>query len=189
MEQVGKCRLKSGPKKYACELTLDPNTPLWKLSLSEQNRKVTHGREGTYPDHPERFDLMGQVLCKESLSGRCYFEVEKTGGRAAIGLTYKGINRKGCSKDNVLGNYEKSWCLDCDDGSYSAMHNDMHFFIPVTSSDPIRVGVYLDWPAGTLSFYSVTSDTLTHLYTFNTTFTEPLYPVFRIHEHSMVSLC
>uniref|UniRef100_A0A6Q2X7K4 B30.2/SPRY domain-containing protein n=1 Tax=Esox lucius TaxID=8010 RepID=A0A6Q2X7K4_ESOLU len=189
LEHGGKCRLKSELKKYACELTLDPNTPLWKLSLSEQNRKVTHGRVGTYPDHTERFDNEGQVLCRESLSGRCYFEVEKTGGRAAIGLTYKGINRKGCSKDNVLGNYEKSWCLDCDDGSYSAMHNDMHFFIPVTSSDPIRVGVYLDWPAGTLSFYSVTSDTLTHLYTFNTTFTEPLYPVFRIHEHSMVSLC
>uniref|UniRef100_A0A6Q2XQ62 B30.2/SPRY domain-containing protein n=1 Tax=Esox lucius TaxID=8010 RepID=A0A6Q2XQ62_ESOLU len=189
LEHGGKCRLISGLKKYACELILDPNTPLWKLSLSEQNRKVTHGRVGTYPDHPERFENQGQVLCKESLSGRCYFEVERTGGEAAIGLTYKGISRKGDSYDSVLGNYNKSWCLYCDDGRYSAMHNNKETDIPVTSSDSHRVGVYLDWPAGTLSFYRVSSDTLTHLYTFITTFTEPLYPGFRVYEHSMVSLC
>ncbi|XP_034151545.1 NACHT, LRR and PYD domains-containing protein 12-like [Esox lucius] len=189
LEHGGKCRLKSGLKKYACELTLDPNTPLWKLSLSEQNRKVTHGREGTYPDHPERFENQGQVLCRESLSGRCYFEVERTGGEAAIGLTYKGISRKGGSYDSTLGRYNKSWCLYSVGDRYSARHNNKETDIPVPSSDPHRVGVYLDWPAGTLSFYSVSSDTLTHLYTFNTTFTEPLYPGFRLYEHSMVSLC
>ena len=61
----------------ACELTLDPNTANRGLSLSEDNRKVTLVREQqSYPDHPERFDCWPQVLCRESLTGRCYWEVE-----------------------------------------------------------------------------------------------------------------
>ncbi|CAI5657266.1 unnamed protein product [Oreochromis niloticus] len=45
-----------------------------------------------------------------------------------------------------------------------------------SSSVSNRVAVYVDCPAGTLSFYRVSSDTLIHLHTFNTTFTETLYP-------------
>ncbi|XP_019906870.2 NLR family CARD domain-containing protein 3-like isoform X2 [Esox lucius] len=188
LEHCGKCRLKSGLKKYACELTLDPNTAHRKLSLSEQNRNVTHVNVQSYPDHAERFENQGQVLCREGLSGRCYFEVERTGGEAAIGLTYKGISRKGWGYDSTLGYYSKSWSLYYVGGRYSARHNKKETDIPVTSGSH-RVGVYLDWPAGTLSFYTVSSDTLTLLYTFNTTFTEPLYPVFRLYEDSLVSLC
>uniref|UniRef100_A0A3Q3FDC9 NACHT domain-containing protein n=1 Tax=Labrus bergylta TaxID=56723 RepID=A0A3Q3FDC9_9LABR len=59
-----------------------------------------------------------------------------------------------------------------------------------SSSVSHRVAVYVDCPAGSLSFYRVSSDTLIHLHTFNTTFTEPLYPGFRIRSHgSSVSLC
>ena len=65
----------------ACELTLDPNTAHRDLSLSEDNRKVTVVTEQqSYPDHPERFDYWAQVLCRESLTGRCYWEVERIGG-------------------------------------------------------------------------------------------------------------
>uniref|UniRef100_A0AAY5K380 B30.2/SPRY domain-containing protein n=1 Tax=Esox lucius TaxID=8010 RepID=A0AAY5K380_ESOLU len=190
MDHGGEWRLKSGPQKYLCDLTLDPNTVNINLSLSEENRKVTWRREEQlYPDHPERFEDWPQVLCREGLSGRCYWEVELSGRGACIGVTYKGINRRGYGDDCCLGYNEKSWSLNCDGNSYSASHNNKTTVIPVTLSDPHRVGVYLDWPAGTLSFYRVSSDTLTHLYTFNTTFTEPLYPGFRVYTDSSVSLC
>ncbi|CAL8390705.1 unnamed protein product [Arctogadus glacialis] len=139
VEHGGEWRLKPALKKYACELTLDPNTAHRRLSLSEDNRKVTQvTAEESYPDHPERFDSWRQVLCREGLTGRCYWEVE-----------WKGV------------------------------------------------GVYLDRPAGTLSFYRVSpggggsSDTLTHIHTFQSTFTqEDLLPGIGFWKsNSSVSLC
>uniref|UniRef100_A0A4W5R7P3 B30.2/SPRY domain-containing protein n=1 Tax=Hucho hucho TaxID=62062 RepID=A0A4W5R7P3_9TELE len=175
---------------YACDLTLDPNTAHRFLSLSEENRKVTRGKEKQpYPDHPERYEDRGQVLCREGLTGRCYWEVEWSGSGAVIGVTYKGIRRRGRGNDHGLGWNDKSWSLFCSDNSYYAWHNNSHTTIDVSSSSSNRVGVYLDWPAGTLSFYRVSSDTLTHLHTFYTTFTEPLYPGFRVYDTSSVSLC
>ncbi|XP_034151335.1 NLR family CARD domain-containing protein 3-like [Esox lucius] len=190
MHHGGEWRLKSGPKKYVCDLTLDLNTVNRNLSLSEENRKVTRRREEQpYPDHPERFEVRPQVLCREGLSGRCYWEVEWSGEWAVIGVTYKGINRRGYGDDCCLGYNDKSWILECDDDRFSVRHNNKPTYLPVTSSVSHRVGVYLDWTAGTLSFYRVSSDTLTHLYTFNTTFTEPLYLGFWVYSNSSVSLC
>ncbi|XP_067084437.1 protein NLRC3-like [Osmerus mordax] len=189
VDHGGECRIKPGLRKYACELTLDPNTAHRELSLSEENRKVTRRREEQpYPDHPERFEGRPQVLCREGLSGRCYWEAEWSGGGVYIAVTYKGISRRGEGYDCVLGYNNKSWSLYCDDNSYSARHNNKYTAIPAPPSSPHRVGVYLDWPAGTLSFYTVSSDTLTHLHTFHSTFTEPLYPGFRVY-NSSVSLC
>ncbi|KAJ8250102.1 hypothetical protein COCON_G00233180, partial [Conger conger] len=78
VEHGGENRIKPGPRKYGCRLTLDPNTANRELSLSEGNRKVTHtpGREEPYPDHPERFESEPQVLCRESVCERCYWEAE-----------------------------------------------------------------------------------------------------------------
>ncbi|XP_045569949.1 stonustoxin subunit beta-like, partial [Salmo salar] len=167
---------------------LDPNTVNRLLSLSEENRKVTCMREEQpYPDHPERFEVCRQVLCREGLTGCCYWEVEWSGG-AGIGVTYKGINRRGGGDDCGLGYNDKSWSLSCSDNRYTARHNDNPTTINVPSSSSHRVGVYLDWPAGTLSFYRASSDTLTHLYTFTSTFTEPLYPGFNVYDDSSVSL-
>ncbi|XP_064814394.1 NLR family CARD domain-containing protein 3-like [Oncorhynchus masou masou] len=181
VEHGGENRMKPGLRKYVCDLTLDPNTVNRLLSLSEENRKVTcRTEEQPYPDHPERFEVCGQVLCREGLTGRCYWEVEWSGRRAVIGVTYKGINRRGGDKDCCLGHNDKSWSLFCSDNSYTACHNNNHITIDVPSSSPHRVGVYLDWPAGTLSFYRASSDTLTHLITFTSTFTDPLYPGFRV---------
>uniref|UniRef100_A0A8C5CAN7 NACHT domain-containing protein n=1 Tax=Gadus morhua TaxID=8049 RepID=A0A8C5CAN7_GADMO len=91
----GVWRLKPALKKYACDLTLDPNTAHRELSLSEDNRKVTWDREDqSYPDHPERFDSKPQVLGREALTGRCYWEVERKGW-VGIGVTYRGITRRG----------------------------------------------------------------------------------------------
>ncbi|XP_019906348.3 NLR family CARD domain-containing protein 3-like [Esox lucius] len=189
MDHGGEWKLKSGLKKYVCDLTLDPNTVNRNLSLSEENRKVTWREEQPYPDHPERFDYWPLVLCREGLSGRCYWEVEWSRRKVRIGVTYKGINRRGGGVDCLLGNNDQSWSLAGFSNSYYVRHNNKKTLLPVTSSGSHRVGVYLDWPAGTLSFYRVSSDTLTHLYTFNTTFTEPLYPGFRVYSDSSVSLC
>ncbi|KAK6269324.1 hypothetical protein J4Q44_G00393600, partial [Coregonus suidteri] len=172
VEHGGENTMKPGLRKYVCDLTLDLNTVDRFLSLSEENRKVTWRREKQpYPDHPERFEGCGQVLCREGLTGRCYWVVEWSGSGAGIGVTYKGISRRGMGKDCGIGYNDKSWSLFCSDKSYSACHNNNHTTIDVPSSSSHRVGVYLDWPAGTLSFYRVSSDTLTHLYTFYSTFT------------------
>uniref|UniRef100_A0A674B278 B30.2/SPRY domain-containing protein n=1 Tax=Salmo trutta TaxID=8032 RepID=A0A674B278_SALTR len=182
VEHGGENRMKPGIRKYVCDLTLDLNTVNRLLSLSEENRKVTwRTEEQPYPDHPERFEDCRQVLCREGLTGRCYWEVEWRGRMGAgIGLTYKGINRRGSGRDCWLGHNDKSWSLFCSDNSYSAWHNNNSTTIDVPSSSSHRVGVYLDWPAGTLSFYRASSDTLTHLITFISTFTEPLYPGFGV---------
>ncbi|KAG7491270.1 hypothetical protein MATL_G00001360 [Megalops atlanticus] len=192
VDHRGEIRLKPGLRKCKSQLNLDPNTVSEKLSLSEEGRKVTHtpGREQPCPDHPERFDSIPQVLCREGLSGtRCYWEAEWSGGGAVIGVAYKGIGRKGKGADCQLGHNDKSWSLRCFNRSYSACHNRNSTALPVPSSRSRRVGVYLDWPAGTLSFYSVSSDTLTLLHTFHTTFTQPLYPGFWVDGNSSVSLC
>ncbi|XP_072567671.1 E3 ubiquitin-protein ligase TRIM16-like [Paramormyrops kingsleyae] len=175
--------------QYSCQLTLDPNTANRELSLSKRNRKVTCGAEQPYPDHPERFDWWQQVLCRESLTGRCYWEAEWSGKRAWIGVTYKGIRRKGATAECGLGHSDKSWSLIYYADSYSVWHNKKQTVIPIKPSGSRRVGVYLDWAAGTLSFYRVSSDGLTLLYSFTSSFTEPLCPGFYVYPNSPVSLC
>ncbi|XP_016345169.1 NACHT, LRR and PYD domains-containing protein 3-like [Sinocyclocheilus anshuiensis] len=174
-------RITPGLRKYACDLTLDPNTAHTQLMLSEGNKKVTHVEEKqSYPDHPDRFDYYKQVLCRQSLTGRCYWEVEWSGFKADIGVSYKGISRKG-EIDCWFGYNDKSWSLFCTDNAFTSWHNNVNTSIPVPSQPSNRVGVYLDWSAGTLSFYSVSdTHTLTHLHTFNNTFTEPLYAGFGV---------
>ncbi|KAL3999847.1 G protein-coupled receptor family C group 5 member B [Sarotherodon galilaeus] len=179
-DPVGIEWLKSSLRKYFCEFTLDPNTAHKFLKLSESNKKVTDLRkEHPYPDHPERFDYWPQVLCENGVTGRCYWEVEWV-GKVYIAVSYRGIGRNGDSDASKFGGNEQSWCLTCTDGGYSAWHNNSGTPITVTSLSDVsnRVAVYVDCPAGTLSFYRVSSDTLIHLHTFNTTFTEPLYPGF-----------
>ncbi|XP_058872136.1 tripartite motif-containing protein 16-like protein isoform X2 [Acipenser ruthenus] len=174
--------------KYSCLLTLDPNTAHKVLCLSEGNRKVTwSGEAQPYPDHPSRFDSRAQVLCREGLSGTCcYWEIECSGQWTDIGVTYKGISRKGGCLSCILGRNDKSWSLDCSDSSYTAWHNNKK--IAITALYSPKIGVYLDFNAGTLSFYGV-SDTMTLLHRFQTTFTEPLYPGFRLYPYSTVTIC
>ncbi|XP_071371305.1 NLR family CARD domain-containing protein 3-like, partial [Centroberyx affinis] len=192
VDHGGVQRLKPGLRKYACELTLDPNTAHRNLFLSEDNRKVTEVREEQpHPDHPERFDFWEQLMCGNGLTGRCYWEVEWE-GRAHIGVTYKGISKRGMCAESRLGGNETSWSLYCCDEYYYACHNNRETDIPyLSSSGSNRVAVYLDWPAGSLSFYRVSSDSVIHIHTFHSTFTEPLYPgfVFWLESGSSVSLC
>ncbi len=144
-----------------------------------------------YPDHPERFDFP-QVLCVESLTGRCYWEAEWSGDEAVISVTYKGINRKGgWSDDCVFGYNDKSWSLWCSNNRFTVCHNDNRTVIPAVRSSSNRVGVYVDVSTGSLSFYRISdTHTLTHLHTLNTTFTEPLCAGFGVYfPGSSVFLC
>ncbi|XP_074503394.1 protein NLRC3-like isoform X1 [Sebastes fasciatus] len=193
VEPAGVRWLTPGLRKYSCELTLDTNTVNRNLKLSDNNRKVTCVEEvQSYPDHPDRFDWCPQLMCRNGLTGRCYWEVEWR-GTVYISVSYRGISRRGDSNDCVFGWNDQSWSLKCSDGGYYVWHNNRKTsFSSSTSSSSGRVAVYVDCPAGTLSFYRVSSDTLIHLHTFNTTFTEPLYPGFGFRFWSgsgSVSLC
>ncbi|TWW53995.1 Neoverrucotoxin subunit alpha [Takifugu flavidus] len=115
LDHCGKERLKSGVKKYHCELSVDTNTVHRSIQLSNNRVMRRVVEDQPYPDHPERFQDCIQLLCSNSLTGRCYWE---------------------------------------------------------------RVAVYVNYPAGTVTFYRFTTDTLVHLHTFKTTFTEPLFPGF-----------
>ncbi|XP_062422653.1 NACHT, LRR and PYD domains-containing protein 14-like [Pungitius pungitius] len=191
VEPAGVRWMTPGLRKYSCELTIDTNTVHRNLKLSQNNRKVTHVWEDkSYPRHPDRFDHQPQLLCRTGLTGRCYWEVEWS-GYVDVSVSYRGIKRKGGSKDCLFGHNDQSWCLRCSDGGYSVRHNKTA--TRITSSSSGRVAVYVDCPAGSLSFYRVSSDSLIHLHTFSTTFTEPLYPGFgfwfRSSSGSSVSLC
>uniref|UniRef100_A0AAY5K2I0 B30.2/SPRY domain-containing protein n=1 Tax=Esox lucius TaxID=8010 RepID=A0AAY5K2I0_ESOLU len=158
----------------SCQLTLDPNTANQFLCLSEGNRKFAWSDEvQSYPDHPDRFTFYNQVLCREGLSGVCYWEVEWSGGGVGVAVSYKGISRKGRGSGCSFGHNDQSWLLFCSLLGTKIWHNNINTVIRVPCFS--RVGVHLDHMAGTLSFYSV-SDTMTLLHRVQTTFTQPLYP-------------
>ncbi|KAM9495999.1 tripartite motif-containing protein 16-like [Clarias gariepinus] len=173
---------------YFCRLTLDPNTVNYELILSEKNRAVTcdSQRKQPYSNHPERFDYYRQVLSKESVCGRCYWEVDwsKVEG-VYISVSYKDINRKGSGMECLFGYTNQSWRLDSP-SALSFYHNSIRTDLRVPSSS--RIGVYVDHSAGTLSFYSV-SDTMKLLHRVHTTFTQPLYTGFTLSPGSTVRLC
>uniref|UniRef100_A0A8D3E0J8 Tripartite motif-containing protein 16-like n=1 Tax=Scophthalmus maximus TaxID=52904 RepID=A0A8D3E0J8_SCOMX len=157
--------------RYSKEITLDPNTAHKCLLLSEGNRKVTVMREEQfYSVHPDRFTYYWQVLSRESLTGRCYWEVERRGD-VDVAVAYKNIIRAGNSGECGFGFNDKSWRLDCYENTYNFYYNRIK--TPVSGPVSSRVGVYLDHSAGVLSFYSV-SDTMTLLHRVQTTFTQPL---------------
>ncbi|CAI5638681.1 unnamed protein product [Oreochromis niloticus] len=197
VEPAGVRWLTLGLRKYSCQLTIDTNTVNRNLKLSDNNRKVTRvGENQPYPDHPDRFDYQyPQLLCKDELTGRCYWEVEWR-ELVDISVSYRGIVRKGDSNDCLFGRNDQSWSLSCShDYGYSVYQNKENTSISSSSSSSFisnRVAVYVDCPAGTLSFYRVSSDTLIHLHTFNTTFTEPLYAGFGLwfgQSGASVTLC
>ncbi|KAG7330578.1 hypothetical protein KOW79_006800 [Hemibagrus wyckioides] len=187
--------------QYSCQLTLDPNTANERLlNLSDSNRmasdrsnvfskylKHMYGPQEMQKD-PESFECFSQVLCSESVSGRCYWEVEWSGDKGVnTAVSYKNISRKGSGNECQFGHNDKSWSLLCQPSKCSFLHNNQETKIPITSSSS-RIGVFVDHKAGTLSFYSI-SDTMKLLHRVDTTFTQPLYPGFGLNYHSTVKLC
>ncbi|XP_075999242.1 NACHT, LRR and PYD domains-containing protein 3-like [Genypterus blacodes] len=179
VDHCGEQRLKSGLQKYACDLTLDPNTAHRKLKLL-QERQATRGRkESPYVFHLDRFDSCEQLLCREALTGRCYWEVV-TEGHMSIGVAYRGIKRRG-NADCMFGRNDLSWCVDFVCEGSAAWHNNIktNRIRKSTNSEELMItGLYLDWPAGILALYKVSDSSLIHHHTFCSTFTEPVLPAF-----------
>ncbi|XP_056091088.1 NACHT, LRR and PYD domains-containing protein 12-like [Rhinichthys klamathensis goyatoka] len=189
VDHGGEIRIKAGLRKYSLPLTLDLNTVSKLLRLSEKNRVITDTLTlQPYPDHPDRFDDVPQVLCRESVCGRCYWEIEWIGRSVFISVSYKSIGRKGSGNQCVFGFNDQSWSLFCSSSGYSFTHNNIETKLTVK---PIsrRIGVCVDPSAGTLSFYSVDREATSLIHTVQTTFTHTLYPGFRVYNGSSVKLC
>ncbi|KAM9779936.1 tripartite motif-containing protein 16-like [Neosynchiropus ocellatus] len=177
--------LQSDPKtrddflNYALEMSLDPNTAHQRLLLSEGSRRVTLGRETRSPkSHPDRFIKHWQVLTRETLTGRCYWEVERAGGDAAVAVVHKSISRAG--EESAFGRNGKSWSLFFGSEGCKFQHNDATFHI--SDAPLLKVGVYLDQEQGLLSFHRVSADTATVLHTVRTSFTRPLHVGLRVYD-------
>lgn len=167
---------------YSTDLTWDPNTVNKWLYLTDGNRRaVSIDTDQKHPDHPDRFSYWRQVLSKESLTGRCYFEVEWSGTlersdqAVYIAASYRDIEKKGEALRCKFGGNDKSWALECGSNpcSHSFRFEARHYM--VSGSSTPRIGVYLDHSAGALLFYRVQDQTMTLLHRVQTSFTQPLY--------------
>ncbi|XP_073730334.1 tripartite motif-containing protein 16-like [Misgurnus anguillicaudatus] len=176
--------------QYKCQLSLDTNTTSKNLCLSMGNTVITNtGTTQHYPDHPDRFSFRPQVLCREKVCGRSYWEVEWSASAniwVSVSVAYKSISRKGMGSECTFGYNNQSWKLLCCASEKSQFwHNKRKSICPVVSS---KIGVYVDHGAGTLAFYSI-SDTMTLIHKVQTTFTQPLYPGFGVSKTTTVKLC
>ncbi|TWW59957.1 NACHT, LRR and PYD domains-containing protein 12 [Takifugu flavidus] len=152
LDHCGKERLKSGLKKYHCELSVDTNTVHRSIQVSNKQGDKESGQE--------------QPISRPS--------------REVSGLIQKD-RRHGSSPQCWFGQKQQSWSLVCTDIGYFVLHDDKRVALPpFSSTDPRRVAVYVNYPAGTVTFYRFTTDTPVHLYTFKTTFTEPLFPALAL---------
>ncbi|XP_018528078.1 E3 ubiquitin/ISG15 ligase TRIM25 isoform X1 [Lates calcarifer] len=182
-------RMRAAFLRFSCRLSLDPDTAHPTLILLEGPQGAHCGEEPqSYPPHPQRFDSVAQVLCREGqFGGASYWEVEwRGGGWIDIGVTYRGIGRKGGGKPCLLGRNENSWRLRCTHAGYAAWHDNRK--TTVAAPPCPRIGVFLERQKGALSFYSV-SDTVMLLHTFRCPFSQPLYPAFRLDLDSTLLIC
>ncbi|XP_077389960.1 uncharacterized protein LOC144026816 isoform X2 [Festucalex cinctus] len=189
-KEMGGAKDTSWSSPVACYLTLDPDTANSELRLSEGNRKSSRAwsslRGG---QNPQRFLSCPQVLCRQGLLGAAYWEV-LWGGGADVGVAYGDIARDGNVADCLLGLNRRSWSLECSERAYAANHDNRTVARRMPRPFTHRVGVHLDWAAGSLSFYCVSRDAMTLIHTFHATFTEPLYPAFWLWAYNAsVTLC
>lgn len=161
-------------QNFASEVFLDPSTAQKNLVVSEDGRQVKYDEHRTsHSDMPKRFSPALFVLGREGLgSGRHYWEVDVSRKDAwTLGVARGSARRKGDIKLSPEGGY---WCLWLKNGEVKALASAR---LPLNlTSQPAKVGVYLDYEGGQVSFYDVKARF--HLYTFTDTFNESLYPIF-----------
>lgn len=158
-------------------MTLDPNTAQADLVLSEGNRKARRWTQQARLDHPDRFRFWRQVLSAEGLSGRSYWEAEWS-GRVFVGAAYRSMSREGEGEASRLGRNRASWGVGCSAGGCSAWHNGVS--TALSPAPGPTLGVFLDWTAGTLAFYTVADGDRALLHTFRAAFSEPVHAAFRL---------
>uniref|UniRef100_A0A673G7U0 E3 ubiquitin-protein ligase TRIM39-like n=1 Tax=Sinocyclocheilus rhinocerous TaxID=307959 RepID=A0A673G7U0_9TELE len=163
-------------KHYRMDVILDPNTAHPKLILSKDGKQVSHG--GSWrdvPNNPERFDSSACVLGKDGFScGRFYFVVQ-VGDKTEwdLGMTRESIERKG----KVTVCPEKGfWCIWLRNGGEYVANE--YCPVPLSLKDkPQKVGVFVDYEEGLVSFYNVETKALIYSFT-GQSFTEKIFPFF-----------
>ncbi|KAM9363294.1 E3 ubiquitin-protein ligase TRIM21-like [Symphorus nematophorus] len=163
-------------KKYAVDVTLDPVTAHPELNLSARGKMVNHGDvTKNLPNNPERFSHYNFVLGKESFSfGRSYFEVQVKGKtKWNLGVARESIDRKG---EITMRPRDGFWTIWLRNGNEYKALDDPSVRLSL-KSQPQRVGVFVDYRQGLVSFYDV--DTAALIYSFiGCCFTEKLFPFF-----------
>ncbi|XP_041841607.1 E3 ubiquitin/ISG15 ligase TRIM25-like [Melanotaenia boesemani] len=156
--------------QYCRPLTLDETTNYPHLHLIDNNHRVRPS-PSQYAAHPSRFLKFPQVLCREGLTERCYWEVEWHARTLSAAVAYKDTNRT--SDESQFGKNDKSWSLECTETGCLFRHNNVDVMVPDACSK--KIGVFLDYKAGILSFYHI-SDPMVLIFEVRTAFTQPLYP-------------
>uniref|UniRef100_A0A3B3D2T6 Stonustoxin subunit alpha-like n=1 Tax=Oryzias melastigma TaxID=30732 RepID=A0A3B3D2T6_ORYME len=159
---------------HFCNLSLDENTAYNYIKID--NRTAVRCGHMSYPDHPDRFDVAPQILCKEELSGRHYWEVEwntSLESHAGVAVACKRIPRKGKDDRNEFGWNDMSWYFGKDRHKLVCVHNS-HRPVLRDFTKEAKIGVFLDVPGQTLSFYDVFGNNLSLLHVFKDTFPPPL---------------
>lgn len=171
--------------------SLDADTAHPKLRLSENNREVTYSEtQQPYTEHAARFSSFPQVLASAALQGgRWYWEVKVSveEGRWKVGVCEGRIERKGQKDTSRLGCNSYSWCLACDKKKVEALHNKVSE--PVDADGLQRVGVFLDFEEGVLSFFQVTAGgSLLLMHSYKHSFIDPVYPAFSVSK-TRLAIC
>uniref|UniRef100_A0AAV2ML54 B30.2/SPRY domain-containing protein n=1 Tax=Knipowitschia caucasica TaxID=637954 RepID=A0AAV2ML54_KNICA len=152
LDPAGERWMVTGPRKYFCDVSLDPNTANNTLQLSEDRRTVTRVEAlQLYPSHQDRFSSCPQLLSSTALTGRSYFEVEWSGD-VVIALSHRGIGRRGDLDQCRFGDNDQSWSLRIEGDEMSFYHCKSKTQLDKNYYSPQRVGVFLDSEAGVLSF-------------------------------------
>ncbi|XP_078138047.1 E3 ubiquitin-protein ligase TRIM21-like [Centroberyx gerrardi] len=163
-------------QQYAVDVTLDPDTAYPALILSDDGKQVNHGDvRKNLPDNPERFSYCFRVLGKQSFSsGRFYYEVQVKGKTWwGLGVARGSIDRKGGISPSPKNGY---WTVWLSNGNEYKAFADPRLLLSVKSK-PQKVGVFVDYEEGLVSFYDVDAAALIYSFT-GCTFTEKLYPIF-----------
>ncbi|XP_060731304.1 E3 ubiquitin-protein ligase TRIM39-like isoform X2 [Tachysurus vachellii] len=174
MEKLHKIKLKR-IRQYAVDVTLDPDTANPYLILSDDGKQVAfRDKRQKLPDNPERFDHCVCVLGKEGFtSGRFYYEVQVRGTDWDLGVVRESINRKGEISYIPENGY---WCVWLRNKTEYLAQDSPPVSLSLKQA-PQKVGVFVDYEEGMISFYDV--DAKSHIYSFTgQTFTEKLYPLF-----------
>ncbi|XP_067227315.1 E3 ubiquitin-protein ligase TRIM39-like isoform X2 [Chanodichthys erythropterus] len=163
-------------QKFAVDVTLDPDTAHPRLILSDDGKQVSDGGiNQNVPENPKRFGAWFCVLAKEGFSsGRFYYEVQvKRKTQWELGVARESINRKENTDKSPVNGY---WTVtQWTENNYAAY--DSKFVSLSLRVKPEKVGVFVDYEEGLVSFYDV--DSRSHIYSFTgQTFTEKLYPYF-----------
>ncbi|XP_034055435.1 E3 ubiquitin-protein ligase TRIM21-like isoform X1 [Gymnodraco acuticeps] len=163
-------------QKYAVDVTLDPDTAHLDLILSDDGKQVSHGDvKKNLPNNPERFSCYYCVLGKQSFSsGRFYFEVQVKGKTQwDLGVARESINRKGAIP---LSPEEGYWSICLRDGNEYNASDDPPVLLSL-KSQPQKVGVFVDYEEGLISFYDVDAAALIYSFT-GCSFNGKLFPFF-----------